>query len=744
MKEVILDVIRHRLDTEIDPRNSLAYLTKVPPEVYYETLINTVYVFTRPRKSGKSALLMFSEVVCGIGHRIRALLNLKKDTAIAARTGAFLLWTFEDMGMLQVQLTKGKRGHNQYAISLLDDEPLTILWRNLPDSAIDRLPSREPWAEWTSTRHVTGARLIKTNNKDVLAGMTPQACPLVYDMINNAQKVPWTINTEMLPIYDWCLKHKAAAFMDIWEAQNKDARTTKLREVKTIADMARRLESAPFYHLYYLDFRGRKYPATAYLHEQGSDFARSLLYRYKRKAITEKGFMWLQIVLATNWGGDAGRLDKLKTDKIPIVDRVAWAETNELAMLGYAQEPTYNVGWMEADAPWQFLAGCQELLRLRRWQAQRGDMHDYSYLTGYEAYIDGSNNGCQHLAALTKDEIVAPHVNLVPLQLPGDLYRYVAGHAWSNLAERVKDYTKEDISECRVTIRAVRDMKQNLERLTDKDARMLAHIEHKDYRLEHTEQLAKAGPVYWLRFTDAKDRRKLVKRNVMTLPYGGTPYGLGQQQIEDAPKHGIPALRYLERSWGAMLGRIVYDDCRVSLARPMRLLGVFEAAGKMAEARDEFLSWTVPVTNFPVVQNYTEGVVKKVWVQYGPPIGAKKSTGYYVNTLQLSVTFPEIQIHSKGKQGTGASPNCIHSFDAAHLTLTVAACDFPVTTIHDSFGCLLPDMPVLYQQVRKQFVRFYEHEPLESVLRDFNSDISNVAFGNLDINLILDSEYAFI
>ena len=50
----------------------------------------------------------------------------------------------------------------------------------------------------------------------------------------------------------------------------------------------------------------------------------------------------------------------------------------------------------------------------------------------------------------------------------------------------------------------------------------------------------------------------------------------------------------------------------------------------------------------------------------------------------------------------------------------------------------------LYQQVRKQFVRFYEHEPLESVLRDFNSDISNVAFGNLDINLILDSEYAFI
>ena len=76
--------------------------------------------------------------------------------------------------------------------------------------------------------------------------------------------------------------------------------------------------------------------------------------------------------------------------------------------------------------------------------------------------------------------------------------------------------------------------------------------------------------------------------------------------------------------------------------------------------------------------------------------------------------------------------------------MTAVACDFPVTTIHDSFGCLLPDMPALFREVRKQFVRFYQHDPLASVMKDIGGDITNVSFGNLDIGLILDSEYAFI
>lgn len=231
--------------------------------------------------------------------------------------------------------------------------------------------------------------------------------------------------------------------------------------------------------------------------------------------------------------------------------------------------------------------------------------------------------------------------------------------------------------------------------------------------------------------------------NIMTIPYGGTSYGMGVQQIDDARKHGIEQLNSMEHKWGSFMGREVYDDCRVSLKRPMQLLSVFEAAGVKAEQSGKFLGWTLPLTNFPVVQNYVEGTTKKVYVQYGPPAGERNSSGYYENTLQLNICFIENLVPSTNKQSQGASPNAIHSLDAAHLMLTAHAAPFPVTTIHDSYGCLLADMPELFVIVREQFVRLYKENPLSMMIKDIDGDLSGVEFGTLDIESVLDSEYCF-
>jgi DNA-directed RNA polymerase len=404
---------------------------------------------------------------------------------------------------------------------------------------------------------------------------------------------------------------------------------------------------------------------------------------------------------------------------------------------------------MGADKPWQFLAACNELMKLRIWQMQNkkeivlGYVREYDYESHLECYIDGSNNGSQHLAALTRDEITAPHVNLVPLPLPGDLYKYVADHVWDRLNEEVI-LLGDEVDDCNKFVDTLIDFKKQIiaaEPRSEQRQKLVEEIQ----AFKGSEQLLMqlCGPVYWVRVTDNKHRRKIVKRNVMTLPYGGTAYGLGQQQIDDAKKHGIDILSYLEHKWGAYLGREIYEDCKVSLARPMRLLTVFEKAGKAAEARGEFLSWTVPVTNFPVVQNYTEGVVKKLWVQYGPPEGERLSTGYFSNTLQLAVSFIEDVVPSKGKQATGASPNAIHSLDAAHCQMTVVKCPFSVTTIHDSFGSLLADMPDLFRTVRETFVELYNTDPLIKLMDDIGGDVSAVELGNLDLNLVLESEYCF-
>lgn len=354
-----------------------------------------------------------------------------------------------------------------------------------------------------------------------------------------------------------------------------------------------------------------------------------------------------------------------------------------------------------------------------------------------------SNNGSQHLAALTRDEATAPHVNLVPLEFPGDLYKYVGESVWRKINEAVESFEIEDLSRLNALIDTLEAKKKEISQIPfQTPERVKAIADLKAFRALHIEDIKKASLLFWSRVTSQKDRRKIVKRNTMTLPYGGTAFGLGEQQIKDAKKHGIDLLNFMEHRWGAWLGRHVFDDCRDSLKRPMQLLSVFENAGQKAEDEGRFLKWAVPVTNFPVCQHYVEGVTKRVYVQYGPN-GDRSSTGYFTNTLQLHVCFVEEHVLSKGKQALGASPNCIHSLDAAHMMMTSAACDFPVTSIHDSYGCHYSDMPVLFKVVREQFLKLYESDPLTLLMEQIGGDISQVRIGTLDLRLILESEYAF-
>ena len=738
LKSTLIEAFEARIELEIAPKSRLSYLRDRPVEEYYDALIDTVYVYTRPRKNGGAPT--FSEIICGVGNSVRSALSLKRDTDVSAKTGAFFLWTFEDMGILTLVLTRGRSGHAQYFVNLANDKPLQQLWEGVARRGSMLLPELQPWPDWT-TSSLGHLKLVKTNDKDVLGALNARDHPIVFEVVNRAQQVGWTVRKELTRIADWALKEKAEVFSGIWQAKSKESRTSKTREAHTILMMAKKLVGKTFYHRYYLDFRGRKYPATPYLHEQGCDLARALIQRQRGKVLTAAGFEWLQIILATQWGGTSDRPDGAKTDKIPIHERRAWSEKHENELLEYAAYPRTSRGWMKADEPWQFLASCMELLRIR--MLQGSDPNDFSMITHHEGYLDGSNNGAQHLAALTRDEITAPHVNLVPQDLPGDLYAYIGSYVWDSLQHLRSEYTEKEVEDCKGIINTLTEMKATYDR-ADKGTRAELYPEQRKFRRANSQLIEKAAVVYWSEFTSSKERRALVKRNVMTLPYGSTRYGMGQQQIDDAPKHGFESLRYLENKWGAFLGRLVYDECRVRMARPMRLLGVFEAAGKAAEANGKFLSWTVPITNFPVVQHYVEGAVKKTWVQYGPPEGKRKSTGHFSNTFQLNITYPEFPVASKSKQGSGASPNCIHSFDAAHLMLTAQACPFDITTIHDSFGALLCDMPALFRIVREQFVRFHKSQPLENVLLQMGGDINNVSFGDLDITSILDSQYAFI
>jgi DNA-directed RNA polymerase len=274
---------------------------------------------------------------------------------------------------------------------------------------------------------------------------------------------------------------------------------------------------------YYYDFRGRRYPATAYFHEQGTDLAKGLLLREDKKEIGKEGFFWLMVSIASNWAGASGREDGAKTDKIPLKDRYLWSTDNEDILLDYAMQPKVNQGWMKADKPWQFLAACNELKKLREWQIKHGfhldPFNDFGYSSSLECFVDGSNNGSQHLSALTKDEITAPHVNLVPLELPGDLYKYVADYVWDKLEIEKSKFTKKEIGEAETVIDTLIQLKKdiyNAEFKSEQRKELLERI--REFRDKNIDIIPKIAPIYWCRVKDVKQRRKVVKRNVMTLP----------------------------------------------------------------------------------------------------------------------------------------------------------------------------------------------------------------------------------
>lgn len=250
--------------------------------------------------------------------------------------------------------------------------------------------------------------------------------------------------------------------------------------------------------------------------------AKGLLLRDDKKPIGEQGFFWLCISIASNWAGDAGRLDGFKTDKIPLEDRVRWTLANEDELMLYVMDPKENQGWMQAEKPWQFLAACIELAKVREWQDENfvgkplQEWHttgQYQYESHLECFIDGSNNGSQHLSALTRDEVTAPHVNLIPSDLPGDLYKYVAEHVWDAIKEDCAQLTETEIEECDEFIDDLIERKGKILAAPLKsEERNELILETIAYKKEHGELLKMASPVFWNRITDGKHKRKLSKR----------------------------------------------------------------------------------------------------------------------------------------------------------------------------------------------------------------------------------------
>jgi DNA-directed RNA polymerase len=271
--------------------------------------------------------------------------------------------------------------------------------------------------------------------------------PEVYAALAFVQETGWAVNARVFHAAQICYDRgikvngmvSTAEISDIIQPEdietNKDAReiwrkaqasvfrarheqATKmwaLERTITLADEF--LGSTSMYFPHMLCFRGRMYPIPTNLQPQGNDLARGLMTFDTGYAVTEEngGAGWIAVQVASMWGHDKWDFDR----------RIAWVEEHNDLWLRIAEDPiAYREdgpeghGWAGCDKPFQALAAILDWAGFLK--------EGFGYASCLPISVDGTCNGIQHLAAMTRDPVAGLYVNLIPGGEPNDIYRFIA------------------------------------------------------------------------------------------------------------------------------------------------------------------------------------------------------------------------------------------------------------------------------------------------------------------------------
>jgi DNA-directed RNA polymerase, mitochondrial len=434
------------------------------------------------------------------------------------------------------------------------------------------------------------------------------------------------------------------------------------------------------YDLYFphnLDFRGRAYPVPGILNHMGADHARSLFMFAKGKELGPDGLDWLKVHVANKFGFDKASLEDRKKFATDHIKEIRDSVANPL---------TGDRWWLQAEAPWQTLATCMELVNAL-------DSPDPAkFVTHLPIHQDGTCNGLQHYAALGGDILGAAQVNLVPGDKPADIYSEVA-----NLV--------------------------NIE--TQKDA---------------------ADGVAIAKALEGLITRKVVKRPVMTNVYGVTFVGAIEQVKKvldeiipfnpDAEFSNRTMAVYIARNIFKVFGNMFAGASRIQLwlAQCGEIIATSVSSEQIEKARiiletkrinpvtkrkrpqpialQSAVVWTTPL-KLPVVQPYRKPKLRVVTT----PLQSMK-----MKAPAASVTV------LKRKQKAAFPPNFIHSLDATHMMLSAVKCHdvgLSFAAVHDSFWTHAGDVPRMNAILRDAFVHMHSEDIITRLSEEFKQRYKN-------------------
>ena len=366
-------------------------------------------------------------------------------------------------------------------------------------------------------------------------------------------------------------------------------------------------------------------------------------------------------------------------DKVSYDDRVQWVIDNEEIILQIARNPKMDANWPEADKPWQFLAFCFE------WAAYRE--HGFGYMSHLPCAVDGSCNGLQHLSALGRDEDAAESVNLLPNDTPADLYQEIADEVVTALTKMVRD--------------------------GDEKAPIASDL--LEWRID----------------------RKVTKGAVMIIPYGGTQRGCLKKIEEALREKGLGSDesnarlgRERIKQMRALAAKVIWDAMDGALGKARGIMNWMRSIADAHTDKGMAIQWETPAGFVAHQENRELGPEKRIKVTR--PDGPDQKFTLRIGEGGLD----------KAKQRAAIAPNIVHSYDAAHLMLTVNAAKAKGLSsfglVHDSLATHAAHLQTLQDTLRETFVEIYGEPVLEHLDSWFQGCVTfenGVRFPELDKRL---------
>ena len=521
-------------------------------------------------------------------------------------------------------------------------------------------------------------------------------------------------------------------------------RISKLADFIIVTAKAGHLVGKDFYQDMEADYRGRLYYKEPFLNFQGSDLARGIMVFGEEELMTEEGKWWLAVHTACSYNMSydideipswceadykshlmAENLDSISVDKFTLEDRVRW--TNEY-MDTILHAGRNRLLGEDAEKSVTFLACCIEWASID--DAERAGTPYYSRLP---VGIDGSNNGWQHLGAISRDLRTGELVGLVAGEIQQDFYVQTAKELLTiddpKLNNMPMKHVRKGISKRGSMTRAYSAGADKIGKNMWFDCRSAEfdktyNITEEDCMVWAKELIRAIATVCPGPLSTMKYMQDLVVHHIGTYE----KYRDGESAVAEWKQ----LQKELNNLWTTKK-KVDWDD------------EDYEQQDKLIEEAKQFYSvlvkgngasstdWVTP-SGFPV--NYT------AWREDDFKCKGTINGKRINHVLKVQTKVPDIH-----KYMCGISPNYIHSMDASHMANTIDNWEGTFGAVHDSFSTHASKVEDLLALTKDEFVKMYaEGNALEKIRQDITGgtdDVKQPTLGDLDIQEVYDSDYFF-